>query len=334
MRVMVTGGAGRIGRVIVKRLLQHDWTVRVIDKVDEIDIVDVEYAACDVTDFESLRTQMRGCELVVHMAALPSPTLGPGSEVFRINVAGTFNVFEAAAAEGISRVVQASSINAIGCAWNLGDFDPPYLPVDEDFPRSTTDPYSLSKQMIEDIGDYYWRRDGITSVALRFPGVYSLEKRQSDRYAAFRQAMIDAIDGLIALDEAEQQQKLAQVRQETLDFRGTRPLEWNPERADPPFTAPSDDPLWRAYTFDRYNLWTYIEERDAALSVELALNADIEGSRALFVNADHNWLNYDLLTLARLFFPEAKLNKEALAGAASLVSLERARSLIAFEPEY
>ena len=165
MRILVTGGAGRVGNTVVSRLVQQGYDVHVIDSKPEATLEGATYAQCDIMDYDSVREQMRGCDKVVHLAAIPSPIPVPGHEVFRIDVAGTFNVFEAAAAEGIKRIAQASSINALGCAWNIGEMDIRYFPVDEEHPTSTNDPYSFSKQMVEDIADYYWRRDGISSVS-------------------------------------------------------------------------------------------------------------------------------------------------------------------------
>ncbi|MGO8126710.1 NAD-dependent epimerase/dehydratase family protein, partial [Rhizobium ruizarguesonis] len=85
---------------------------------------------------------------------------------------------------------QASSINALGCAYNITDFSPQYFPIDEAHPSYTTDPYSFSKQTVEEIGEYYWRRDGISSVALRFPWVIAQSWFESEDYRARRAAML------------------------------------------------------------------------------------------------------------------------------------------------
>jgi nucleoside-diphosphate-sugar epimerase len=77
---------------------------------------------------------MRGCDQVVHLAALASPVVGRPEEVFRVNAEGTFNVFQAAAEAGIRRVVQASSINALGLYYGVRTTDPLYFPVDEAAP--------------------------------------------------------------------------------------------------------------------------------------------------------------------------------------------------------
>jgi NAD(P)-dependent dehydrogenase (short-subunit alcohol dehydrogenase family) len=335
MRVLITGGAGLIGRAAAQRLVNAGWDVRLVGLETDIEIAGAEYATCDILNYDDLRKQMKGCEAVIHLAAIRGPQLAPASKLFEVNVAGTFNVFEAAAAEGIRRVVQASSINALGAVWGLTDMDIKYLPIDEAHPTFTTDPYSFSKEMIEDIGRYYWRRDGISSVALRFPAVYPHGNIQTAEYRARRQANHRIIDEFAALDETTRQNRLAEIRQRSDAYRQQRPMEyregsvvkWSQRDAE-------SDALWHIYNFDRFNFWAFIDERDAAQSLEKGVTADYEGAHVLFVNDDHNSLGYDSRTLARLFFPEISDSAVALSGSASLVSIENARNLIGFEPEY
>jgi UDP-glucose 4-epimerase len=152
-RVLITGGAGRVGRAVTARFVEHGWDVRVIGIIPDVKIEGAEYVLCDIEDYPKLREQVHGCQAIVHLAAIPSPTSMPAPDMYRINTAGTFNVFEAADAEGVGRIVQASSINAIGCAWSVSDIDIKYFPIDEEHPSSTTDPYSFSKKVVEDIGE-------------------------------------------------------------------------------------------------------------------------------------------------------------------------------------
>ncbi|MEO8606544.1 MAG: NAD(P)-dependent oxidoreductase [Chloroflexota bacterium] len=333
MRVLITGAAGLIGSEVATHLQAKGFEVHLIDSAPSTDSSSVPYVVCDIMDFDSLSAQMQGCDAVVHMAALRSPRNGPSQDVFRINTAGTFNVFEAAAKAGIRRVVQASSINALGCAWNITDFSPQYLPVDEDHPLTTNDPYSFSKQMIEEIGAYYWRREGISSIALRLPGIYRAELLNTSQHLEHRKKMSQFLDDLAQSPLDEQNRFLAQAREVCLKFRAARRLEYPSESATP---APEgiSPLLWQAYTFDRFNLWASLDVRDAAAAIEKSLTADFEGSHSLFVSDTRNSLGYDSHALARMFFPEVTQWKQAVSGSESLVNVNRARELIGFEPSY
>ncbi len=261
----------------------------------------------DILRYDDLLPALHGCDAVIHMAALRGPSLAAGQDVYHVNVQGTFNLFEAAAVSGIKRVVQASSINAMGCFYGTDDLDVRYLPVDEDHPTNTTDPYSFSKQTIESIGDYFWRRNGISSVAFRYPGVYEQPFAHSERFV---QRQINAhrmLDEAAQVPEAEWRARIALARARSIVFRRERPFEYpqpSPQNQAPPADPTPEEVLFRAYTFERTNLWAFIDVRDAALANECGLTADYEGAHPLFVNDTVNYLNYDAKTLARLFFPE------------------------------
>ena len=171
MQILLTGGSGSVGKAIVDRLVKHGYAVRVIGRKAGVQFEGAEYRSCDINDYPSLREVIRGCEAVVHLAAIPNPASGTPEEVFRSNCQGTFNVFQAAAEEGIRRIVQASSINATGQYYGVKPAPLNYLPMDENHPVFSTDAYSFSKHVIEEIGDYFWRREGICSVAYRLPYV-------------------------------------------------------------------------------------------------------------------------------------------------------------------
>ena len=331
MRVLVTGGAGRVGRATTERLVKNGWDVRVIGLEEGMDAPGVEFVKCDIMNYDEVREQMRGCHAVVHLAAIASPGLDVGHKVFDVNVSGTFHVFEAAAAEGIRKISHASSINALGCTYNLGDFVPKYFPIDEAHPNNTSDPYSFAKGLVEEIGEYYWRRDGIASVALRFTAVTPRDMLTSEGYIKRRETTKRVLDELLTLPPAEAKKRLDAVKESVVTFRKGRGMEWND---GPPKRPNIDDPLWAIYNLDRYTLWSVIDERDAAQSLEKGITADYEGGHALFINDDHNSMGYDSKTLVQLFFPEVSESVINVAGDDALLSIDKARNLIGFEPEY
>ena len=331
MEVFVTGGAGLIGRAVAIHLLERGYQVRLSDIVAETDVPYTRYQQCDIMDFEALLEAMTGVDAVVHLAAIRNPMQASSQDVFRVNTVGSFNVFEAAAKLGIKRVVQASSINAIGLTWNTGDFVPQYLPIDEDHIQITSDSYSLSKQHVESLGEYFWRRDRISGVSLRLPGVYTLERRESQEGRERRQRMREFLDNFLLLPENTQREQLAEARRVCLTHRLERNLEYPHGKWSVPKVEGVDELLVSAYTFDRYNLWANIDERDAARAFEMAVSAQYEGSHALFVNDNHNFLGYNSVRLARLFFPDVPAD---LQGDEAFVSNKRAQRLIGFEPKY
>jgi nucleoside-diphosphate-sugar epimerase len=334
MKVLVTGGIGAVGKAVLERLVRNGWEVRVVDRKPEFEMEGIDYRVCDITNYKDLRKKMRGCEVVVHLAAIPNPMFVAPPELFHINVAGTYNVYEAAAAEGIQRVVQASSINAFGCFWGNRDIYPDYFPIDEEHPTATTDVYSFSKEVVEDIGAYYWRRKGISSVSLRFPGVWSQTRMTSEDVKAHREQVRAVLDEFAAEPEAKRAERLAKVRQAAVEFRKQGHMEYPLAQQGLRRKGYFDDPIWPIYTFDRLNFWAYVDERDSAQSIEKGLTASYEGHHALFINAKNNSLDYDSTTLVGLFFPEVNQWKQPLHGSESLVSIARARSLIGFEPEH
>jgi len=334
MRVLVTGGTGSVGKAAVARLVRRGWEVRVVGRRSGMDVPGAEYAVCDVTCYDDLREKVRGCDAVIHLAAIAQPTKVPGPEVFRVNVAGTFNVFEAAAKEGIRRVVQASSINAFGCFWSVGDLRVDYFPVDEAHPTYTTDPYSFSKEVIEAVGDYYWRREGISGAALRLPWVAGQDHAAGERHRRRMQQAREMLDELAALPEAERRERMAAVRREVLDHRSRRPFEYGARERGVARPDSRDDALFGMYVGARFNFWAFVDERDSAQAIEKALSAEYEGSHVLFINDSHNWLRYDTEKLLGLFFPDVARRTRCIRGSESLVSIDRARELIGFEPEH
>ena len=326
MRILVTGGSGNVGRAAVTRLVGHGHEVRVIGRRAGLTIEGAEYAVCDVTDFGAVREQVRGIEAVVHLAAIPHPSIAPGQEVFRVNCTGTFNVYRAAADEGIRRVVSASSINALGYYFGVKAFSLRYLPVDEDHPTSTTDPYSYSKQVLEATAAYFWRREGISGVCLRLPAVYELDHGSSalrDFVAESRQACQE----ILALPDDRRAARAALVVARTESMRDGRA--WEQKLRDFGMHLPD-----AGLIFGRSNFWTSIDARDSAQAIEKGLLADYAGCHSLFVNDSENLVGVESELLARTFFPDVPARRRPIRGAESLVSIDRARGLIGFEPEH
>ena len=228
MRILITGGTGDVGRATVARLVGEGHDIRVLGR-RETTVSGAEYAVCDVTDFPGLLEQCRDREAIVHLAAIRMPLLDESQEVFRVNCTGTYNIFEAAARCGIRRVVAASSINALGYFFGTKKVPIEYFPIDEDHPTLTTDAYSFSKQIVEEIAAYYYRREGISSICLRLPGVMNLETAsQGNMFDGFDDKAPDlwrrfGRDNFWTLID-DRDAALAIALGLTVDFEGSHPL--------------------------------------------------------------------------------------------------------------
>ncbi len=332
MRVLLTGGSGSVGKAVIERLVKSGYAVRVIGRRAGLVFEGADYHSCDINDYPRLREVIRECEAVVHLAALPNPAAGTPEEVFRANAQGTFNVFQAAAAEGIRRVVQASSINATGQFYGVKPAPLNYLPMDEEHPLFATDAYSFSKHIIEDIGEYFWRREGISSVAYRLPwvapaGVHATIAQSRARIKAL------ATD-LLGRSPAERRAWFDAAWQQYNDFRAERPYEKMGYARQKVNELPDDQRTALGAMTNRVNFFTMLDERDSAQSIEKGLTADFRGSHHLFINDSHNWTGVESRVLAELFYPEVKTFSKELVGTETIISIDKARELIGFEPEF
>ncbi|MCY3917444.1 MAG: NAD(P)-dependent oxidoreductase [Chloroflexi bacterium] len=332
MRVLITGGAGHVGAPICERFARNGWDVHVIDTAPDPLIDGVSYAECDIRDFAALSQQVDGCDAIAHLAAIPSTMTHPDPTLFRVNVAGTYNVFEAAERAGVKRIAQASSINAFGSYWGCDDRQHDYFPLDEEHPPHTTDAYSFSKQLVEEVAAYYQRRSGIDSVSFRFPAVWSDANIAEQHLRESLRERRQLLDDFIAGPPKEREARLAEARARTLDLRARRVQEYESIRSGQFDRDAIDDWLLRAYYFDRFNYWAFIHTDDSTQAFEKSLTADFQGAHALFVNSDLNYLNSDSEALLATFFPEVGRRSKTLQGAEALVSIDRVREVIGFEP--
>jgi UDP-glucose 4-epimerase len=174
MKIAVTGGSGRVGRGVVELALAQGHQVVNIDRVSPAGVTDqpnLTHIQADITDYDALVNAFRGCDAVIHLAAIPAPGHLPDHVVHNNNVTGSYNALRAAVEVGVQRICQASSVNAIGLAYSRWPrFD--YFPLDEQHPTYCEDPYALSKWICEEQASSIARRyETLTIASLRFHGV-------------------------------------------------------------------------------------------------------------------------------------------------------------------
>jgi dihydroflavonol-4-reductase len=116
--ILVTGGAGHLGNVLVRTLIEKGEKVRVLvlpgEDVSSLEGLDCEKVDGNILDPVLLRKAMEGVDLVYHMAALVAITSDKYELMYKVNVEGTRNVIEACRDMGVRRLVYTSSIHALG----------------------------------------------------------------------------------------------------------------------------------------------------------------------------------------------------------------------------
>ena len=159
MSILVTGGTGYIGSHTVVELLNAGEKVVIVDnlcnsklcvldRIEKITGKRPEFIKCDLLDMEKLTEVFDThpeIESVIHFAGLKA--VGESCAIplkyYHNNLTGTFNLLECMLSHKVSRIVFSSSATVYGL--------PKSVPIREDFPLSTTNPYGETKLMIERI---------------------------------------------------------------------------------------------------------------------------------------------------------------------------------------
>ncbi len=174
--VLVTGGAGLIGSHIVDRLLDAGaGEVRVLDNLVRGSLANlaeargrgpVRFLEGDIRDRAAVVRAVNGCDFVFHQAAIRITRCAEHPrECLEVLAGGTLNVFEAAAAARVRKVVYASSASVYGAADTF--------PTDEQHhPYNNRTLYGAAKLFDEGLAHSFFDSHGLDSVGLRYFNVY------------------------------------------------------------------------------------------------------------------------------------------------------------------
>jgi NAD dependent epimerase/dehydratase len=162
-KALVTGADGFIGSHLVEELLKQGYIVKAfcfynsfntwgwLDTLPKDILEKVEVFTGDIRDPNGVRTAMKGCDIVFHLAALiaiPYSYHSPDSYV-DTNIKGTLNIIQAAKDLKVERVLVTSTSEIYGTAQ--------YVPIDEKHPKQPQSPYSASKIGADCIADSFYR---------------------------------------------------------------------------------------------------------------------------------------------------------------------------------
>jgi nucleoside-diphosphate-sugar epimerase len=182
-KYVVTGGAGFIGSMLVRRLVDQG-AVSVIDNLltgRECNLSEIrdriEFHDADIRDGSAIAPLIAGADVVFHLAAIPSVprSIDDPAPSHEVNIDGTFHVFRAAAQGGVRRVVYAASSSAYG--------DSLVLPKVETMVPRPKSPYAVQKLAGEHYASVFHSCFGLETVSLRFFNVYGPRQDPSSPYS-------------------------------------------------------------------------------------------------------------------------------------------------------
>jgi nucleoside-diphosphate-sugar epimerase len=272
-KVVVTGGSGRAGHFVVKDLVEHGYDVVNVDITNPTGDRLCPYLQCDMSDYGQTFAVLHGFDAVVHLAADPRPDYEhfSGAQRFHNNTLSVYNVFNAAVALGMERVIWASSETLYGFPFDV--IIPDYVPIDEKHTYYPQSSYALSKLLGEKMAEQFNRMSGIPFIGLQFSNI---------------------------------------VHQHVYE-------------QCPQFWA---DPKLRIW-----DLWSYIDYRDAAQCVRLSLEANITGAENFIIAADETIMNRSSADLMREYFPTVAI-PDNLGTYQSLISNAKAKQILGFQPDH
>lgn len=187
MKTLITGGAGFIGSHLTDLLLSNGHQVTVIDNLcggrmknlsNACTNPNFRFIHTDIRDKSSLRESFEGIDWVFHLAALADivPSIENPRDYFETNVAGTFNVLEAAKEANVKRFLYAASSSCYGI--------PAQYPTPETAPPSPQYPYALTKYLGEQLVLHWAQVYQLPAVSLRLFNVFGPRSRTTGVYGA------------------------------------------------------------------------------------------------------------------------------------------------------
>jgi uronate dehydrogenase len=173
--VLVTGAAGKVGRVICPVLARH-FRLRLLVHSPKPDLPDALVG--DIADAALLDRAMAGVDAVVHLAG-DARVHADFANLLHANIKGTYQVYEAARRNGVKRIVFASTNHTVEHhspllqlpRWKEDELYPTTLPLMPNAPTKPDSFYGVSKVFDEALARYYADAFGVTSVCLRLGSV-------------------------------------------------------------------------------------------------------------------------------------------------------------------
>lgn len=172
MKILLTGGRGKLGSAIADKITEAGHTISIADIKD--------CGAYDLTKYENAEKAVEGRDVVIHLAGIPHPSERPFSHYFETNVRLSHNVLQASLRAGVKRVIYSSSSASYGTD---AAFKPLYIPIDEEHPFSVDMAqdkdahwqYPCSKRIVDMMMLAYGKSTCLETVTLRLGPLHKTE---------------------------------------------------------------------------------------------------------------------------------------------------------------
>ncbi len=186
-KILITGGAGFIGSNLVDYFLSKGHEILVLDNLatgfehnisHHYDNPDFSFIKGDIRDIDTCREAVKGCDYVLHQAALGSVprSIKDPATTNAVNISGFVNMLLAARDEGVKRFVYAASSSTYG--------DSKKLPKVEDEIGKPLSPYAITKYVNELYADVFAKTYGMQCIGLRYFNVFGRRQTPDGAYAA------------------------------------------------------------------------------------------------------------------------------------------------------
>ncbi len=167
-RLLLTGAAGGLGRVLRPRLREWTNVLRVSDRADCGPAAPgEEVMLVDLTDKKAVNALVKDVDVVLHFGGISLES--PFEQIVQGNIIGLYNVYEAVHKHNVRRVIYASSSHVVG-------FYPQTRNIDTEVPLRPDCLYGVSKCFGEVLTRYYFDRFGIEAVCLRIGSSFAEPK--------------------------------------------------------------------------------------------------------------------------------------------------------------
>ena len=182
MKIFVTGGAGFIGKNLIKKLQQkHELVIyenfsnSIEEDFSKLLQGNTSLIKGDMTDYELLKKSLKGVDLVIHLAAKIdiSETITHPEITHKINVEGSLNLLRSCVENNVKNFIASSSAAVYG--------NPLTIPVTEQTTPNPVSPYGAEKLCLEFYAKAFSNAFDMNCLSLRFFNVYG--KGQSNAYA-------------------------------------------------------------------------------------------------------------------------------------------------------